>query len=41
MRSALPCYADDSKAVDRLIDEELRGAGLTIAADARVRCSMG
>jgi DNA polymerase III subunit delta len=34
--AVLACYPDDSKAVDRLIDEELRGAGLSIAADARV-----
>ena len=34
--AVLACYADDSKAVDRLIDDELRGAGLSIAADARV-----
>jgi DNA polymerase-3 subunit delta len=32
---ALPCYADDNRAVDRLIDEELRGIGVTIAPDAR------
>ncbi len=33
--AVLPYYADDSKAVGRLIDEELRGAGLSISADAR------
>jgi DNA polymerase-3 subunit delta len=33
--AALPCYTDDEKAITRLIDEEMRGAGLTIAADAR------
>ena len=32
---ALPCYADDAKAVDRLIDEVLGAAGLSIAPDAR------
>ena len=32
---ALPCYADDGRAVDRLIDEELRDAGMSIAPDAR------
>lgn len=32
---ALPCYADDSKAVDRLIEQELKAAGLSIAPDAR------
>ena len=33
--AALPCYADDDKALGRLIDEELRGCGLAIAPDAR------
>jgi DNA polymerase-3 subunit delta len=33
--AALPCYADDEKARERLIDEEMRAAGLTLAADAR------
>ena len=32
---ALPCYADDDRARERLIDEEMRAAGLTLAADAR------
>lgn len=32
---ALPCYADDAKSVDRLIDEELTRSGLTISLDAR------
>jgi DNA polymerase-3 subunit delta len=32
---ALPCYADDAKGIDRLIDEELARAGLTITLDAR------
>jgi len=32
---ALPCYADDAKGIDRLIDEELAKAGLSIALDAR------
>jgi len=32
---ALPCYADDSRGVDRLIDEELGKAGLSISLDAR------
>jgi len=33
--AALPCYADGDREITRLIDEEMRGAGLTIAADAR------
>ncbi len=33
--AAIPCYADDSRALDRLIDEELKTAGQTIAPDAR------
>jgi DNA polymerase III subunit delta len=32
---ALPCYEDDAKARERLIDEEMRSAGLTLAPDAR------
>jgi DNA polymerase-3 subunit delta len=32
---ALPCYADDSKAIDRLIDEMLGAAQLRITMDAR------
>jgi DNA polymerase-3 subunit delta len=33
--AALPCYADDEKARERLIDQEMREAGLTLAPDAR------
>lgn len=33
--AALPCYADDERARARLIDEEMREAGLTLAPDAR------
>src|SRR3954452_11462797 len=33
--AALPCYADNDAAIARLIDDELREAGLTIAPDAR------
>jgi DNA polymerase-3 subunit delta len=33
--AVLPCYADGVRDLDRLIDEEMRGAGLTISADAR------
>jgi DNA polymerase-3 subunit delta len=33
--AAIPCYADDEKALGRLVDRELREAGLTIADDAR------
>jgi DNA polymerase-3 subunit delta len=32
---AIPCYADGDRDVGRLIDEELRAAGLTMAPDAR------
>jgi DNA polymerase-3 subunit delta len=32
---ALPCYADEGKGVDGLIDEELQKAGLSVALDAR------
>src|SRR5213083_166239 len=32
---ALPCYPDDEKALARLIDDEVRAAGLSIATDAR------
>jgi DNA polymerase III subunit delta len=32
---ALPCYEDSAGDLGRLIDEEMRGAGLTIAPDAR------
>ena len=33
--AALPCYADSTRDLNRLIDEEMREAGLTIAPDAR------
>jgi DNA polymerase-3 subunit delta len=33
--AALPCYADGERALAQLIDEEMRAAGLSIAADAR------
>ncbi|MGE3148492.1 MAG: DNA polymerase III subunit delta [Pseudorhodoplanes sp.] len=33
--AAIPCYADGERDIERLIDEEMRAAGLTIAADAR------
>jgi DNA polymerase-3 subunit delta len=33
--AALPCYADSARDLNRVIDEEMREAGLTIAADAR------
>jgi DNA polymerase-3 subunit delta len=32
---ALPCYPDDEKALARLIDDQIRAAGLSIAPDAR------
>src|SRR5690606_38875698 len=32
---ALPCYADDARGIDRLIDEELARARLSISLDAR------
>lgn len=32
---ALPCYADDARAIDRLIDTEMAAAGLTISIEAR------
>ncbi len=32
---ALPCYADDARSVDRLIDDELSKAGLAIGLEAR------
>lgn len=32
---ALPCYVDDAAAIGRLVDQEVRAAGLTIAPDAR------
>jgi len=33
--AALPCYADSERDRARLIDEEMRAAGLTLTADAR------
>ncbi len=33
--AALPCYADGERELARLIDEEMRSAGLSIAAEAR------
>jgi len=33
--AALPCYADNERALAQLIDEEMRASRLTIAADAR------
>ncbi len=33
--AALPCYADSERDLARLVDEEMRAAGLTIAPDAR------
>ncbi|HEY6858615.1 MAG TPA: DNA polymerase III subunit delta [Pseudolabrys sp.] len=33
--AALPCYADNERALARLIEEEMRAANLTIAPDAR------
>ncbi len=32
---AIPCYEDDQKTLDRLIDAEMRESGLTIAPEAR------
>lgn len=32
---ALPCYADEQRGIDQVIDEELSKAGLTITLDAR------
>jgi DNA polymerase-3 subunit delta len=32
---ALPCYADQERDLARLVDEEMRAAGLAIAPDAR------
>ncbi|MCY0149048.1 DNA polymerase III subunit delta [Hoeflea sp. G2-23] len=34
---AIPCYADDARGIQALIDEELGTAGLTIQGDARQR----
>ncbi len=33
--AAVPCYVDNEAALGRLIDDEMRAAGLTIAPDAR------
>jgi DNA polymerase-3 subunit delta len=33
--AALPCYADGERDLARLVDEEMRAAGLTLAPDAR------
>ncbi len=33
--AALPCYADDERARGRLIDDEMRSAGLALAPEAR------
>lgn len=33
--AALPCYADGSRELERLVDEVMRAAGLTVASDAR------
>ena len=40
---AIPCYGDDSKNLGVVVDEALRGAGLTITRDAReaVLASLG
>lgn len=32
---ALPCYQDEGRAIDRMIDEEMRESGLTIGREAR------
>lgn len=32
---ALPCYADDNRAIDRILDTALTEAGITMALDAR------
>ena len=34
--AALPCYADNERALAQLIDEEMHAANLTIAPDARI-----
>ncbi|MGC2113623.1 MAG: DNA polymerase III subunit delta [Pseudolabrys sp.] len=34
--AALPCYADNERALTQLIDEEMHAANLTIAPDARI-----
>lgn len=33
--AAIPCYADNDAALSRMVDEEVRGAGLSIAPEAR------
>jgi DNA polymerase III subunit delta len=33
--AALPCYTDDERSRARLVDDEMRSAGLTLAPDAR------
>jgi DNA polymerase-3 subunit delta len=33
--AAIPCYSDSGRELDRIIDEETKRAGLTIASDAR------
>ncbi|WP_378946438.1 DNA polymerase III subunit delta [Mesorhizobium sp. ANAO-SY3R2] len=40
---ALPCYGDEARDIETLIDDELRAAGLTMAIDARnaLRRSLG
>ncbi|MDN5926790.1 MAG: DNA polymerase III subunit delta [Hyphomicrobiales bacterium] len=40
---ALPCYADDARAIDALIDGEMAKAGMAIALDARqmLKSSLG
>ena len=40
---ALPCYADDAKAIDLLIDEEMAKAGIGISLEARqaLKSSLG
>ena len=41
--AALPCYPDEAGAREKLIDEEMRAAGLTISGDARalLQASLG
>lgn len=40
---ALPCYADDARGIETVIDQELANAGLTIGLDARrlLKASLG
>jgi DNA polymerase-3 subunit delta len=33
--AAIPCYADGDRELSRLIDDEMRAAGLTVSSDAR------